>query len=260
MKATFTILGCASSAGVPGIGNFWGNCDSANPKNRRSRACAAIVSESTALIIDTGPDFREQYNRSGLQTLNGVLYTHMHGDHVHGIDELRTFNRVTGNKVDIYGQPQALEVLRDKFDYMFETSGQGFYPAVLEAHALNMNTAQRIGDLTFTPFAQDHGTCISTGFRFGNIGYSTDFVRLDKTALNILEGIEIWIADAAAYHNTNNPVHACIEAVMAYNERIGAQKVYLTDLPPVMDYETVLNELPDGFEPAYDGLSLETRL
>lgn len=260
MSIRFTLLGCGNSAGSPIIGNYWGKCDPNNPKNRRTRACASVTSATTSLIIDTGPDFKEQYNRSGIQSLSAVLYTHAHGDHANGIDELRTLQRRFQTTFPVYASAETLDDITRRFDYMFHESGEGFYEKVLEYRFLTYGQALKIGDIELIPFAMDHGTCTATGYRFGGLGYTTDMVNLDDRATDILGGIDVWIADAAAYHNEQNPVHATIEKVIALNEKIGAKKVYLTDLPVNMDYDAVKRELPDGYAPAYDGLVVETEI
>lgn len=260
-KAEFIITGCGNAAGTPTLTNYWGKCDPQEPKNKRLRPAALIRTKETTLAIDTGPDFREQALRHGISDLDAVFYTHEHGDHVHGVDELRTLHRLNNEKVfPIYSNAQTLKTLQQRFDYMFEETGKGFYKAVLLPKTLSRSQAFEIGDIPVQSYEQDHGTCVSLGFRFGEIAYSTDMVGLDDEAIKIIQGVKIWIADAAAYHSDTNPVHAGLNKVYALNEKIGAEKVYLTHLPPTMDYQTLLKELPEGFLPAYDGLGFEIAL
>ncbi|MCB1530246.1 MAG: MBL fold metallo-hydrolase [Rhodospirillales bacterium] len=259
MSAEFIILGCGSSAGVPAIGNYWGACNPEEPRNRRTRCCAGVCSDKTSLIIDTGPDLRAQYTQSGFTHLDAVLYTHAHGDHTNGIDELRTLQRRFKRQFDVFASRDTLDDIMPRFNYMFETSEDGFYPQVLVPNVLEYGRRTTVGDISFTAFDMNHGACRATGYRFGNIGYCTDMFDLDDAALDILDGIDIWIADSAGYHSRSNPVHASLEKIFSLNERIKARQVYLTAMPPTMDYATLKTELPDGYAPAYDGLKLEIK-
>ena len=257
MKIKLTILGCGDSAGVPAIGNYWGDCDPAEPKNRRSRASIVVRSETTTLLVDTGPDLREQANRAGLEQVDAVLYSHTHSDHVNGIDEIRTYNKRAGFTITpVYGTQETIRDLTHRFDYLFEAKNN-LYPVVLDPRILGadmMGKPMTIGNITFTPFLQDHGTCESLGFRFGDIAYSTDMVRLPEDSLDVLKGIKTWIVDVSGYKMKKNVVHCTLENVYALNEKVGAEMVYLTHLPAYVDYQTLADEVPTGYAPAYDGL------
>ncbi len=259
MDGELIILGCGGSSGVPAIGNWWGNCDPAEPRNVRTRPSIAIRTRSTLLVVDTGPDFQAQMNRENMDTPDSIIITHEHSDHVNGLDELRTLQRLKKRKFPLYALKHTLGKLEQRLDYMFKTSEDGFYPSVCDPHTLEPGAAMTIGDIAFMPFEQDHGSIKSLGLRFGNVGYSTDTNNLDATALAALKGVDIWIADAAANHSHGNPVHFTIEKAIEANGEIGASKVYLTHLPPTMDYQTLRKELPPGYEPAYDGLKIAVR-
>jgi phosphoribosyl 1,2-cyclic phosphate phosphodiesterase len=259
MKSLVTILGCGNSTGIPAIGNYWGKCDPAEPKNRRLRSSILVRSGNTAIVVDTGPDFREQLNRANIETVDAALYSHAHGDHVHGIDDLRPIRHRRGALVPVYGNRATLEELQSRFHYMFAGGNHALYPPVLEAKPFktaDFGAEQVIGELRFVPFEQDHGTCVSIGYRFGDIAYSPDFVRLDDKAVEILRGVRIWIADCAAYKDTQNAVHANLETIFSLREKIGAHEVYLTSLSLAMDYRALEKELRNGVKPAFDGLSL----
>ena len=259
MTITFTLLGCGNSAGTPSIGGEWGLCDPSEPRNYRTRASAVVRSDKTSLLIDTGPDLREQSIRNGIKDVDAVLYTHAHSDHIAGIDELRVL-RVRHKKLfPIWGMQETITELKDRFSYLF-VERDSIYPEVLQANVIEpdrMCSEMTIGDISFVPFMQDHGTCKTLGFRFGNMAYSTDMRDLDQQALQTLIGIKTWVVDAAAYKMEVNKVHAGLKEVFALNEIVQAEKVYLTHMPSYMDYRTLLKELPPGYEPAYDGLSLE---
>lgn len=257
-----TVLGCGNSTGVPSIGNNWGACDPENPKNRRTRCSLAVRSETTTIIIDTGPEFREQINRENIPRIDAVLYTHAHSDHVNGIDELRIIKSRNKKLVPVYANTETLENLRERFDYMFQGGNHELYPPILDPHELSgagIEEETTCGDIRFIPFEQDHGTCASIGYRFGDFAYSVDVWTLNDRAVEILRGIRTWIVDGAAYKQAENPVHANFETIFRLNEKIGAQNVYISSLSLAMDYETLQRELPEGYAPAYDGLSLTAR-
>lgn len=263
MNARITILGCGNSTGVPAIGNHWGACDPDEPRNRRLRASILVQSGETALVVDTGPDFREQINRTGIKTVNAVLYSHAHGDHAHGIDDLRVIRHRNGALVPVYGNAQTLKELKERFHYMFEGGNHALYPPILQPQAFapeDFGRIHRIGDIGFIPFEQDHGSCISVGYRFGDTGYSPDMKTLDAKAIDTLKGVKTWIADCAAYKDNANSVHASLDAVFEMNRAIGAERVYLTSLSVAMDYETLKKEIPEGYEPCHDSLSFKSTL
>lgn len=257
MKGMLTILGSGAAGGVPLITNKWGVCDPDEPKNKRMRASVAVTSDTTTVIVDTGPDFLHQFNRANLKTPKAVIYTHEHSDHVAGIDELRTLQRLKQRKFDIYSNRKTLNNLHERYDYMFEDRDEGFYPAVCEPHELAYGQSYQIGDIAFNTYEMDHTTLSSVGLRFGNVGYSVDFKKLDDTAIEALKGIDTWIADCAGYNSDTNPVHAGLNELYRINEIVQAKAVYLTHMPPTMDYQTLLSELPEGYKPAYDGLQVE---
>ncbi len=259
MNGKLIILGCGAAGGSPLITNRWVDCDPGEPKNRRMRCSVAVVTDQSTLIVDTGPDFLQQFNREDLSVPEGVIYTHEHSDHVSGIDELRFLQRITKRKFNIYSNRKTIDNLACRYDYMFQDRDNGFYPAVCDAHELDYGSDYTIGDIAFTTYELDHTTLSSVGLRFGNLGYSVDFKRLDDAAIQTLKGVETWVADCAGYNNPDNPVHADLSEIYRVNEQIGAKEVILTHMPPTMDYQTLRSELPEGYKPAYDGMQLDIR-
>lgn len=257
-----TILGCGNSAGVPSVGNHWGKCDPAEPRNRRTRPGIMVQSESTTIVVDTGPDFREHTIRHQITNIDSVIYTHAHGDHLNGVDDLRVLRLRNGRIIDIHGMRVTIEEIQDRFRYLFETRTdiypQILNPRIIESHEYGQ--PRFIGDIAYTPFEQDHGTCKTLGLRFGDLAYSTDVVNLDESAYAALAGIKTWIVDAAGYMMEKNFVHFTLRQVFAANEIVRADRVYLTHMPAFMDYQTLLKELPAGYEPAYDGLSVTAEI
>ncbi|HPQ50737.1 MAG: MBL fold metallo-hydrolase [Alphaproteobacteria bacterium] len=261
MNSVITILGCGDSAGVPRIGGEWGACDPNEPKNARTRPSLLVQTETSTVVVDTGPDFREQLTREKILDLNGVLYTHGHSDHVNGMDELRSFHRRQKKHLPIFLDAPTKEELYARFDYIFEQKSS-YYPAVAEPHVMedsDFGFPHHLGDIEFTPFLQDHGDgARSLGYRFGQVGYSTDMVDLDKKAIETLKGIKIWIADCADYHRPNGFFHANIDRLQKLNKQICAEYVVLVHMGISMDYEEVRNSCPDGYLPAFDGMKIKS--
>lgn len=254
MSVKITILGCGGSAGVPAIGNYWGACDPNELKNRRTRSSIAVQSATTTLIVDTGPDFKEQINRENIQNVDAVLYTHHHADHVNGVEDLRGFVFRAQTQMPLYMNKLTHEELKVRFAYLFDGGGE-LYPPVVNGRVFeNYLKPHTIDDIEFTPFIMDHGTCESIGYLFENTAYCVDMVDLDDQAIETIKGVKNWVVDAAGYHMEQNKVHANLKKIYALNEQIGAQNVYLTSLTLGMDHQTLLSELPDGYKPAYDGL------
>ncbi|MFV3128583.1 MBL fold metallo-hydrolase [Niveispirillum sp. KHB5.9] len=249
-----TILGCGGSSGVPLIGNDWGAANPANPRNRRRRPSILVQHRDTTILVDTGPDIREQLLDADVRRLDGVLYTHAHADHAHGIDELRAVNWQQHTPIDIHADRATLDILTKRFDYCFEPPPvkPPFFPRpVLIPHLLN--GPLRIGSIDIIPFEQDHGYSKSVGFRFGPIAYSTDVVALDDHAFDILHGVDTWIVDCVRVAPPH-PVHAHWEITRGWIERLRPRRAILTHMNQSMDYDTLRRMLPPGVEPAHDGM------
>ncbi|WP_169569134.1 MBL fold metallo-hydrolase [Sneathiella limimaris] len=247
-----TILGCGTSGGVPRIGNEWGACDPNEPKNRRRRCSIMVEDQGTRVLIDTSPDIREQLLDAGVDYLDGVVWTHEHADQCHGIDELRVLAIRNRERVDVWGDDATLSVLKRRFDYCFKQLDGSPYPAILNDHLIE--GPFKVGNIDFIPFEQDHGAIHSLGFRMGKIGYSNDLVNLDDRGFEILEGIDTWIVDAMRY--TPHPTHVNVETALKWIERLKPRRAVLTNMHVDLDYQTLKQELPDGVEPAYDGMEI----
>lgn len=252
-----TLLGCGGSGGVPQIGNRWGACDPRNPKNRRRRCSVLVESGETVLLIDTSPDCRAQLLDANVDRLDGVVYTHAHADHLHGIDELRGINRLMRRAVPIWADAATLKQIEARFGYALRPlePGSSFYKPTLEPHEIR--GPFRVGGLEIVPFEQDHGFSTTLGFRIGGFGYSTDVVELDEKAFEILAGVELWIVDCL--RREPHSTHSHLEKTLRWIERVKPQRAILTHMDPVLDYETLRAELPDSVEPGYDGLVVELR-
>jgi phosphoribosyl 1,2-cyclic phosphate phosphodiesterase len=246
-----TILGCGTSGGVPRIGNVWGACDPKNPKNRRRRVSILVEQGDSKLIVDTSPDLREQLLAAEVDTLNGVLYTHDHADHTHGIDDLRAVFHTMRAPVQVYANEETLAVLQHRFDYVFKTKLG--YRAICEANEIT--GPFKVGNIEVIPFVQEHGPITSLGFRFGKVAYSTDLSGLPEKSWEILEGVDTWIVDALRYEP--HPTHPHLDLTLEWIERLKPRRAILTHMTWEMDYDTLKRDLPKGVEPGYDGLIIE---
>jgi phosphoribosyl 1,2-cyclic phosphate phosphodiesterase len=252
-----TVLGSGGSRGVPVIGpDGWGRCDPANPKNRRMRPSVLVEQAGVAVLVDTSPDLRQQFLNSGCQRLDAVLWTHQHADHAHGIDELREICRLMHAPLDAYGWDEHLRDIEIRFPYCFEPlkAGYPFYRPVLNARRITGPFA--VNGLPVTPFEQDHGYMKTVGYRFGRFAYSTDVVRFDEDAFAALEGIDTWVVDCGRIEPPH-PVHAHLALTLSWIERVRPRRAYLTHMDNTMDYDHLRRILPDGVEPAYDGMVIE---
>ena len=262
MSTTITILGCGSSAGVPRIGGDWGACDPANPKNRRRR-CSILVTKqgpegATRVLVDTSPDMREQMLSAEVKHLDGVLYTHEHADHIHGIDELRTFFLLQRRRIPVWAADRCGTMLLGRFGYCFHKPANSEYPPILKLNRIVPDEPVEIegagGVIAALPFELVHGSITALGFRFGNTAYSPDVNAIPDAALPALEGLDLWIIDAL--RRTPHSSHFSLPETLAWIARMKPRRAVITNMHIDMDYETLRRELPVGVEPAYDGMVL----
>ncbi len=262
MTLTFTILGCGSSGGVPRPGLGWGDCNPANPKNRRRRTALLIQRRSghglTSVLIDTSPDLREQLLDAKVNWLDGVLYTHAHADHIHGIDDLRALVLYKRRRVDIYCDNFTSALLRARFDYCFATPPGSEYPPILNEHRIKAANAVTIsgegGSIITLPYLQVHGSIPSLGFRFGKLAYSCDLSGLPDDSVAALADLDVWILDALRYKP--HPSHLTVEQALDWVSRVKPRRAVLTNLHADLDYDTLRAELPPNVEPAFDGMQI----
>jgi len=264
MTLKLTILGCGSSGGVPRIGNHWGACDPENPRNRRRRCSLLVeretVNGTTTVLVDTTPDMRLQLIDAGVSWLDGVLYTHEHADHIHGIDDLRMVVMNGRRHVDVYFDERTGDVVTQRFNYCFDAPEDSPYPPILNAYRIAPLEPVTItgagGNVTALPYEQEHGSINSLGFRFGSIAYSSDLNDISDASLECLQDLDVWIIDALRYRP--HPTHLHVDKAIELVERVRPKRAILTNMHIDLDYETLKKELPDGIEPAYDGLMLTT--
>jgi phosphoribosyl 1,2-cyclic phosphate phosphodiesterase len=262
MSFTLTILGCGSSAGVPRVGLGWGAADPNNPKNRRRR-CSILVERDgpqgrTSVLVDTSPDLREQLLSADVRRLDAVLITHDHADHTHGIDDLRPLVMHMRRRMPVYSDEATDRVLQQRFGYCFATPAGSDYPPILEAHRIDPDELITIhgpgGPVEALPFVMEHGRTEAFGFRFGDVAYAPDVSRMPDAAIERLQGLDILILDALRY--TPHPTHFSVAEALAFIAEMRPRRAVLTNMHTDLDFETLRRELPDGVEPAFDGMRL----
>ena len=261
---TFTLLGTGSSGGVPRVGGDWGDCDPAEPRNRRRR-CAMLVAQrgaggETTLQIDAGADLREQLLGAGVTSLDATLLTHPHADHIFGLDDLRQLALKLRRPIEVCMDEGTSRTVMRSFGYCFRQAPGSRYPPFC--------TERRI--VHPEPFAVDglggaievetilarHGDIDALGFRIGDVAYLPDVKRVDdETSLDRLAGLDVLIVDALRHRP--HPAHLSLEESLALIAHLAPRRAILTNLHGDLDYATLAASLPPGVEPGHDGLRVE---
>jgi phosphoribosyl 1,2-cyclic phosphate phosphodiesterase len=249
------ILGCGTSSGVPRIGNDWGDCDPNEPRNRRTRSSILIESAGERLLIDCGPDLREQLLAAGTVAVDRVIVTHDHADHCHGIDDLRQVSHHLGSPVPLHARADTLRLLSKRFAYAFE--GTPFYRPMIDPVAIEGDMA--LGPATLRFVDQPHGGITSLGVRVDegarSCGYAIDFHDFSLDMAILYQGLDVWICDCL--RREPHPTHAHLDAVLGWARELEVGQLLLTHLDKSMDYATLAAELPDWAAPAFDGQEID---
>jgi phosphoribosyl 1,2-cyclic phosphate phosphodiesterase len=233
-------------------------------KNRRRR-CSLLVErrasngETTRVLVDTSPDLREQLLDAEVDWLDGVLLTHEHADHSHGIDDLRPLFVHKRRRVALYLDERTSQSMHARFGYCFKSPPGSEYPPIVSEHRLVPGQAMTIdgpgGPITVLPVLQEHGSITSLGFRFGDVAYSTDIKSLPAQGIAAMAGLQVWIVDALRHHP--HPSHMNLAEALDWIGRVKPKRAILTNLHSDLDYEALRENLPTGVEPGFDGLSFE---
>jgi len=254
-----TIMGSGASAGVPVPGAGWGKCDPSNPKNNRTRPSVLIDTQGKRLLVDTSPDLRAQLLKADVAHLDGVIYTHAHADHLHGIDDLRGINRAMAKTIPVYADASTLEHIERRFEYVLtplpEWAEGYYYKPTLEPHLITAGERVDVAGVSVATFDQDHGHSRTVGLRVGSFGYTTDLVHLPEFGFEALQGVHTWVI--GVFTDREHATHVNVENALKWIERVSPARAVLTHLGPDLDFAALTKTLPRGVEAAYDGMVID---
>jgi phosphoribosyl 1,2-cyclic phosphate phosphodiesterase len=255
MRAEIVFLGSGTSMGVPTLGCQCAVCTSADPRNRRTRPSIAVVWDGHTVVIDTGPDFREQALREGVRHVDAVFYTHAHADHILGMDDLRPLSfRHKPGLMPLYADQDTADILRRIFDYTF--SANSTYPtrARVELRSLEGEETAEVHGARFQRVPLLHGRQRVAGFRFGNAAYLTDMSSIPDSSLPLLQGLDVLILDAL--RPQPHPSHATLNEALAWVERVQPRRAWFTHMSHEVDHEATEKTFPEHVRLSYDGLRI----
>lgn len=249
-----TVLGCGTSTGVPMIACDCPVCTSRDIRNKRTRSSILISKGKKNVLIDTSTDLRYQSLKNNVRNVNAVLFTHCHADHVHGIDELRSFNFVQKESIPCYGDEHTLNRIKQMFSYIFNKNHIGGGIPDISLNALNEEFSVEVGGTSFTPIPVIHGNMTILGYRFNNVAYITDCSEIPAPSMDKLKGLNTLILGALRHrpHNT----HFNIEEALDVVEHLNPRQTFFTHLSHEVDYESTMSSLPDSVSLAYDGMTI----
>ena len=241
--------------GVPVIGCRCIVCCSPDPRNRRLRTSALLEIAGRTLLIDAGPDLRQQALSVGLTRLDAVLLTHAHADHIAGLDDLRPLNFVQQAAIPIYGDPGTLAMIRERFDYAFVNGSAGSTRPALDLVPISSGVPFQIGPVRVLPFDVQHGTWTITGFRIGRLGYVTDASSIPPASRGYLHELDVLVLNALRL--TPHPTHFTVAEAQSLIEELRPQRTLLVHMTHDLDHTTTNATLPEHTQLAYDGQTIE---
>ncbi|MFC1517228.1 MBL fold metallo-hydrolase [Candidatus Margulisiibacteriota bacterium] len=254
MKITF--LGTGTSSGVPVIGCDCAVCNSKDPKNKRTRPSILICHNDRNILIDTATDLREQALRNKITHIDAILCTHVHADHVFGMDDIRPFNYIQNGAIPYYAVKKDIKELKDIFHHIFEPVPQegGGTPRI-DLKELDPKKPLYLYGLEIIPIDIMHGIVPILGFRIGKFAYLTDCSEIPEDSFKKLEGLDVVVLDALRHKP--HPTHFNVEQAVKTAEKIGAEQTFFTHIAHNLDHEKTNKELPKNMKLAYDGLEIE---
>ena len=254
-----TVLGTGTSVGIPALGKLgWGNCDPLNPKNRRQRCSVLIQNENTTILVDAGPDIKNQLIEHNVKKLDAVFITHQHSDHISGLDELRPFYFYNREKIKIYTNAKTSEFLLNRFNYLFEKSesSQSYFSPPLELKHIEYFEELNINDINVKSIKQNHGVIDTLGFIFNDkFGYCTDVVDFPDNSFSSLYNLKVLII--TGLRESPHLAHAHFDLSFNWIAKLKPKIAYLTHLSPESDHDVVTKLCPPNVYPAYDGLTID---
>jgi len=254
MPLKIRVLGSGTSSGVPTIGCGCAVCRSSDPRDRRLRPSILLRTESSNIVIDTTPDFRQQVLAAGLDRLDAIVYTHAHADHIFGMDDVRPFNFRQQSNIPIYATPDTFAVIRRVFDYVFDVRERNTTVPKIDVNLIGADVFQACG-LTFEPIPILHGEASIFGYRFGNAAYLTDHSEIPETSMQKLRGLDVLFLDALRHKP--HPTHSTLQTSIATAQALQARRTYFTHMCHDLGHAATEASLPPGIFLAYDGLEIE---
>lgn len=263
MEGRFTFLGTGTSMGVPTLGCRCAVCTSANPHDKRLRPSVMLrwrdCDRERVVVIDTGPDFREQALRVQLTHVDAVFYTHSHADHIFGMDDLRPLSFAAfrnAGPIPMYASEETTAVLKRVYDYTFAPNATYATRAKVEIVSLSERT--QVHGVEFVRVPVLHGEMEVSGFRFGNAAYLTDVSTIPEESFALLKGLDTLVLPALRHKP--HPSHATLQQAIAWAERIGARQTWLTHIAHELGHEETNRMLPPRIGMGYDGLEVAVTL
>ena len=286
VEGTLTFLGTGTSMGVPSLGCGCPVCTSTDPHDKRLRPSILVrwpCPEGIVLpvpkarkgylpfppagedpcervvVIDTGPDFREQALRTGIKRVDAVFYTHSHADHILGLDDLRPLSFATyreSGPIPLYVTTETRTVLERIYSYTFSPDSK--YPNRARVALKEVDGGAQVSEVQFTPIPVLHGDFPITGYRFGSVAYLTDVSTIPESSFALLEGLDTLII--SALRHVPHPSHATVDQAVRWARRIGARQTWFTHISHDLGHEETNARLPEGVALAYDGLTLPVKL
>jgi phosphoribosyl 1,2-cyclic phosphate phosphodiesterase len=265
MQATLTFLGTGTSMGVPTLGCACAVCTSADPRDRRSRPSVMVsfidpeAQSPRVVIIDTGPDFREQALRCGVTRVDAVFYTHAHADHILGMDDLRPLSFAAAKRsgpIPLFATPDTIAILKRIFDYTFSPDATYINRPRVELRPVADHNLVYGADFIRIPVM--HGDLEISGYRFGSAAYLTDVSAIPDASLRLLEGLDVLVL--SALRHAPHPNHTTVAQALDWSRRIGARQTWFTHIAHDLGHEQTNSTLPENVRLAYDGLSVPVTL
>jgi phosphoribosyl 1,2-cyclic phosphate phosphodiesterase len=256
MQAVLTILGSGTSMGVPTLGCDCRVCTSTDPRDRRTRPSAAITWDGHCVLIDTGPDFREQALRENIRDIDAILYTHSHADHILGLDDLRPLSYRNRHKIPLFADELTASTLEKIFDYTFDPDAK--YPNRARVELKRINGDIEVAGIFIQPIPLMHGEMQVNGFRFGNAAYLTDMNFIPDESMELLKNLDILIIDALRHKP--HPSHATLAESVEWATRLNPRLTYFTHMSHDLSHAETESNLADNMRLAYDGLRIPVEI
>ena len=254
------ILGCGLAMGIPNIEFGWGSTNPNNTKNRRTRTSINIIKENVSILVDTSPDLYTQAFYNNVSSVDAVIYTHAHADHFHGVDAIRSFNRISNKAIDCYFIKEVGDEIEKTFPYVFkaltkkELQEKGYFKPSLIKNYIKYYKEFEISGIKILPTLQNHGYINSTGFIIDNFVYATDVVKIPEETKTLYKNKHTLILGVLG--KKPHPAHMCLDEAIALIDDLKPEKAYLTHLGGSMDFDEISSILPKNVHMCYDGLEI----